>query len=656
MDHETRQNAMSKEKQAGPRPEQKNGRTPQPAVQNQPAAESIGLAELALALSGLSAAAGDPGTQVSRLADRRLGTAQRQGLARQISKQRNDHLQHLIANVQRDGGSGSNGILSNGNGHLSGNWAAAHTGASPKPTRGRTSAGGRTSARGRISARGGTSAAAFGEVLPNGLGGLGRLGFAATGSPGQNGKYGKHGKHGRLKGDHLKGVHLKGDHLPVQREEEDGTPTEEVKAAALADAQRAEGQAGQSADHASAETAKSRSQQANEIQNAQNARQKTESVQSESSALSKKAAPSAPSVAEEEPSAPGQAGGQPVSPGTLVSEPAPVQQVGEQAPSSAQAVKVGEEQYEIGGLHISGDEIQKMIRRIAIRIYDEQAVKSGAEEIAGSKRYTQVLRPRSPNGKAQDISTTRIPSGKIDYGTGRLAQIRYLRERVKPAFREREEVTTQYGPYSSIVESEQRGGTAPYVKGPGKYIDLAEKLRATGKSPAIIARGIKTYIRYGTVPLSLEGHSGLISQTAELMVGVEGMRNPASIVTTPMLFDLMTTRLDPARERAGREPTFKEQLERHPMSMGKAESVSDRVNKELGFEELQVMPGRKRSASGPKAEIFKKKEIQLVMDWVKMKVDSSGIESFESKEKLEEFIETQIRAFYNLRDQTPETA
>ncbi len=114
------------------------------------------------------------------------------------------------------------------------------------------------------------------------------------------------------------------------------------------------------------------------------------------------------------------------------------------------AIKVGEEQeelHEIGGLRLSGEQILKMIRRVARKIYDDEAVKAGAEEMAASRRVVQ-----SPDESGRKRILTKAPSGKIDYGVGMLSQVRYARERGKLGKGEQEIITTQYGPIG--IESE----------------------------------------------------------------------------------------------------------------------------------------------------------------------------------------------------------
>ncbi len=203
------------------------------------------------------------------------------------------------------------------------------------------------------------------------------------------------------------------------------------------------------------------------------------------------------------------------------------------------------------------------------------------------------------------------------------------------------------------------GVEEPKNKRMDSYAAIAQELKNTGLSPAVIARAIQTFIRSGTVPLRLERYRWLISQAAVLMVGIEGMRNPATIVTTPMLLELMATRRDPARAKQGaaegegeaeKEVPIEEHLtERHPMAPRGSESTADRVNKELGFEEFQVNPERKTAGANKPTQRAKEMEVKLAVEWVKEKVSSGAGQSFAKEEELEQFIEDQVRKFYNMR-------
>ncbi|MBA3532818.1 MAG: hypothetical protein H0T73_12910, partial [Ardenticatenales bacterium] len=310
--------------------------------------------------------------------------------------------------------------------------------------------------------------------------------------------------------------------------------------------------------------------------------------------------------------------------------------------------KSKEKIFELGGLKLTGEEILLMIRRVATRISEDEEVKDAQKRV-----------------KASEIVSTEVNSKETTATTGvdRLGRANNLiaEGKRKPGAYEKVNTGVDAEGNPIIVSNQQSpmpwSGQAPVVKseGGGAYSDYAAKMKKSGKSPQVLAQAIQQFIKTGKIEPAFQQESQLIAELADLMVCIEGRRTPSATVATAMCLELASSPdLDP-KAKNGQPLSWQKTLERHPMTVDRAEKISDGVNTDLGYDgsngnpDFRNKPERKKEATEAEIEQAQKTEIALAVDWVKAKMADEEIEKFKDKQSLETFVETQIRQFYGMK-------
>jgi hypothetical protein len=301
------------------------------------------------------------------------------------------------------------------------------------------------------------------------------------------------------------------------------------------------------------------------------------------------------------------------------------------------AIKEGEPK--IAGLgNLSDDELLRIIRRVAQRVYENPEVIESANKISDSERYTQEMTQSGEKRRKKTLLTA------TPRGAGMVGRARYLRERGRLGLGQREQTTIREGSSEIDVGSRQSWGKEAIVEGAGTYDQLAEKLEATGQSPTRISAAIRTFIRTGQVPSKLQAHEDVISEAGLLMAGTEGARNPAALVSVPMVLDAMA-----------KGDSVSNAFKRFPMYPTGAAEIADTVNEQLSddsndYTGFMSKPDRAGRASGVKTAQWKETEVKLAVEWINNRMKQQGVAKFDTVEQLEAFVASETMQFYDIRD------
>ena len=323
------------------------------------------------------------------------------------------------------------------------------------------------------------------------------------------------------------------------------------------------------------------------------------------------------------------------------------------------------------GYQPEGDTLLVLIRQVAKRILDRKDVKAAEKKIGETRTETP-----SDSGK------TITHNHNIQPREGWPALGKYLRKDVA------QEEGSRHRPLWSmdnftVGQSQSSKGTQDIVvpqqkawrdfitkkRVGGKMQKLGhydpdirtefQKLRAGGHGDDEIAIAMRALITRGSIRGFRHDDAQSLGAMTELMFGLEVARNSATIVTAPMLSELV----------AAGEMTWDEALEAFPMSPEQAVKKADSVHKDLAdkvrsgklgnyseaqakeksdsLESLMVKQDRKEMASPDEVEATKRQEENIVVKWLKMKMETEK-PIFDSQRDAMNYIERKIAGYYGL--------
>jgi hypothetical protein len=293
-------------------------------------------------------------------------------------------------------------------------------------------------------------------------------------------------------------------------------------------------------------------------------------------------------------------------------------------------------------LKTDAEDVLSFIREVAREALAHKSTTEDAEKIESAKEVTTAK--RTPGAQTK---TKTVHEYEVDKGIG-MAPVLKVGLGMRKRKNKSEEIFRFKGTETEVLREQQpQGGRRnkkvfPLVDGKRYqeiqyYTDIAKNLQDAGGQRETAA-AVQSFIKNGQIPEGTKVSPETVSYLATLMIAQEGERNVASLVTGPMVLDLIQTG----------EVSWEEGLDLLPMSPQGAQQEADALNNFLE-KKGKLTAGAKRMMD---------REIAVIKAWVEtldLKFDSEA--TMESKiAKLKAEIRKRICDKFNITTSTPAAA